>query len=211
MVRIKERYLLVNILYPRESSEHQQTKIPDVVFQHQPTSNDVTPPAVLKGIRSELSSLFGDYGLGSVEGRLASKWFVCCPYRLYLILPVRYFSHATSTLIIKTSRDHYRLVWAALTCMRRLPIKGGKPCVFSVVHVSGTIRKVEEEAVRRAKQHILTAKATSANLQERGWRGFTAGSKQDDADVDMLMDAQDTDSEDAPDDQDDDLDLGDDD
>ena len=33
-----------------------------------------------------------------------------------------------------------------------------RPCVFRVVRVSGTIRKVEEEAVKRARAFILRAK-----------------------------------------------------
>ena len=35
--------------------------------------------------------------------------------------------------------------------MNRVPVRNGKACTFRVVHVSGTIRKVEEEAVRRAR------------------------------------------------------------
>jgi len=56
------------------------------------------------------------------------------------------------------SRDHYRLVWAALAFMDRLPTKDGRRCIYRVVRVSGTIRKVEEEAIRRAKLLILAAK-----------------------------------------------------
>lgn len=42
--------------------------------------------------------------------------------------------------------------------MNSVPVRNGKPCVFRVVHVSGTIRKVEEEAVRRAQNLIFEAK-----------------------------------------------------
>lgn len=41
--------------------------------------------------------------------------------------------------------------------MTRVPVKDGLPCLFRVVHVSGTIRKVEEEAVRRARLMVLAA------------------------------------------------------
>jgi len=75
---------------------------------------------------------------------------------------VKYLSHATSTFILKIHRAHYRLVWAALTLMDRVPVKNGEPCTFRVVRVSGTIRKVEEEAVRRARQLILAAKDAAA-------------------------------------------------
>jgi len=46
--------------------------------------------------------------------------------------------------------------------MSQVPVKDGKPCIFRVVHVSGTIRKVEEEAIRRAKALILAAKDETA-------------------------------------------------
>jgi ribonuclease P/MRP protein subunit POP5 len=71
---------------------------------------------------------------------------------------VKYLSPATSTFILRVSRAHYRLVWAALAFMNRVPVRDGRPCVFRVVRVSGTVRKVEEEAVRRAKLLVLAAK-----------------------------------------------------
>lgn len=64
---------------------------------------------------------------------------------------VKYLSPATSTFILRVSRAYFRLVWAALTFMDCVPVRNGKPCTFRVVHVSGTIRKVEEEAIRRAR------------------------------------------------------------
>jgi ribonuclease P/MRP protein subunit POP5 len=76
---------------------------------------------------------------------------------------VKYLSHATSTFILKIHRAHYRLLWAALTVMDHVPVKNGRPCIFRVVRVSGTIRRVEEEAVRQAKALVLTAKDQAAN------------------------------------------------
>ncbi|PHH56248.1 hypothetical protein CFIMG_007192RA00001 [Ceratocystis fimbriata CBS 114723] len=91
MVRIKERYILVNVISPPSSSK--------------PTSPDVP-----------------DYA----------------------------------------SRKYYRLVWAALTMMNHIP-GSSTSCVFRVVHISGTIRKAEEEAIRRARRFILAAKDVAAN------------------------------------------------
>jgi ribonuclease P/MRP protein subunit POP5 len=44
--------------------------------------------------------------------------------------------------------------------MTSVPVKDGegKNCVFRVVRVSGTIRKAEEEAIRRARELILKAR-----------------------------------------------------
>jgi ribonuclease P/MRP protein subunit POP5 len=78
---------------------------------------------------------------------------------------VKYLSHATSTFILRITRDHFRFVWAALTFMNRVPIKDGLPCIFRVVRVSGTIRKVEEEAIRRARLMVLAAEEHLAGKQ----------------------------------------------
>jgi ribonuclease P/MRP protein subunit POP5 len=66
MVRIKERYLLVNILYPTELGS--QAGLPDVVVLNQPTSEELTPVPLLRAIRAEVAALFGDYGSGALEG-----------------------------------------------------------------------------------------------------------------------------------------------
>lgn len=46
--------------------------------------------------------------------------------------------------------------------MDHVPVKDGRPCVFRVVRVSGTIRKAEEEAIRQARKLILAAKAEAS-------------------------------------------------
>ncbi|TRX96970.1 hypothetical protein FHL15_002276 [Xylaria flabelliformis] len=142
MVRIKERYLLVNILYPTELGT--RTNLPDVVVLNQPTTDELTPVALLRAIRAEVAALFGDYGSGALEGG------------------VKYLSPATSTFILRIARASYRFIWTALSFMNSVPVKNGKPCVFRVVHVSGTIRKAEEEAIRRARNLIFEAKGGQA-------------------------------------------------
>ncbi|KAG6038232.1 hypothetical protein E4U41_004397 [Claviceps citrina] len=108
MVRIKERYLLVNILYPPDTGTS-AARVPDLVSQHQPTVDKVTPQALLRGIKAEVGLLFGDCGLGAFEGTLS----------------VKYLSLATSTFILRCPRAHYQMLWSALTCMDHVPVKGG--------------------------------------------------------------------------------------
>ena len=50
------------------------------------------------------------------------------------------------------------MVWAALTFVTRLPRPLDTPVVVKVVRVSGTIRKAEEEVIRRAKVIVKRAK-----------------------------------------------------
>ncbi|KAI1877117.1 uncharacterized protein JN550_001189 [Neoarthrinium moseri] len=139
MVRIKERYLLVNILYPSEIGS--KPNLPDAVMVNQPTSDRLTHGQLIREIRAEVASLFGDYGSGAVSS-----------------LQIKYLSTATSTFILRVNRAHYRLVWTALTMMDHIPTRDGKLCTYRVVHVSGTIRRVEEEAIRRARDLMLAVK-----------------------------------------------------
>lgn len=52
---------------------------------------------------------------------------------------------------MRCAREHFRIVWAALTLLREV---GGRAAVVRVVHVSGTIKKVERAAVARAQADI---------------------------------------------------------
>ncbi|KAL9622544.1 MAG: hypothetical protein Q9160_003041 [Pyrenula sp. 1 TL-2023] len=151
MVRIKYRYLLVKILYPDDA----HTSIPPLkpLASHSPSPDIFDSVALARLIRRQVTELFGDYGIGVVGGNLV----------------VKYLSQATSTAIIRCPRDHYRLVWAALSTVTELPKpkddagSPGKFCVFQVVRVSGTMKKVEEEAIRHAKKLILQARDGDAN------------------------------------------------
>jgi ribonuclease P/MRP protein subunit POP5 len=51
------------------------------------------------------------------------------------------------------------MVWAACTFLTNLPRPSNTPVVVKVVRVSGTIRKAEEEVIRRAKLLLRRAKA----------------------------------------------------
>lgn len=76
MVRIKNRYLLVNILYPElEKNTGSKEKLPDVVVFNQPTVDALTSRALLRGIQLEVANLFGDYGSGAVADSIAGLFF----------------------------------------------------------------------------------------------------------------------------------------
>ncbi|TVY56845.1 Ribonuclease P/MRP protein subunit POP5 [Lachnellula cervina] len=162
MVRIKNRYLLVNILYPELEKGASKTEIPDVISFNQPTTNALSPQILLRGIRAGVAELFGDYGSGTIAISASTSNVVEAVNQA----PVKYFSPATSTFILRVSRDHYRIAWAALSFMNSVPIKNGKNCVFRVVRVSGTIRKAEEEAIRRAKEIVVKARREAGETGE---------------------------------------------
>lgn len=73
MVRLKNRYLLVNILYPSSNSSVNSSTVPDLVLFNQPTTDALTPQVLVKAIRTGVLELFGDYGAGAVADSLAGK------------------------------------------------------------------------------------------------------------------------------------------
>ncbi|TKA65119.1 hypothetical protein B0A55_10165 [Friedmanniomyces simplex] len=196
MVRIKHRYLLVNILYPDTKSSHLRPAskpgddVPYTVQFRRPSPDQVNGGLLMRLIRDGVVELFGDYGSGKIAGSLQ----------------VKYFSPATSTATIRVSREHYRLVWAALTFTTRLPRPVDQPCVIQVVRVSGTIRKAEEEAIRRAGLSIRRAEAAAKSSNVSGVATASAtplAVAEGDDDVDMFNGIEDRDEPGDVDDDDD--------
>ncbi|KAK4946842.1 RNA-binding protein pop5 [Elasticomyces elasticus] len=136
MVRIKHRYLLFNILYPNppQATTQPSSQPPSYVLFSRPSPNHLTSQLLISTIRSNIQSIFGDYGVSVTQSGMR----------------IVYFSPGTSTVILRVPRAHFRLVWASLTFMDTLPVR--------VVRVSGTIRKSEEEVLRRARREIVRAK-----------------------------------------------------
>ncbi|KAL8906498.1 MAG: hypothetical protein Q9207_001984 [Kuettlingeria erythrocarpa] len=163
MVRIKHRYLLLNILYPGsypkdEGASHINRKkiSPGLLQFHRPTPDELTPQILARAIRDQILYLYGNYGYGITSSGLN----------------VKYLSPATSTAIIRCSRANYQVVWAALTFMTHLPELPNQStpqtCVMQVVRVSGTIRKAEEEVIKRARAAILRARGESHSGSSSG-------------------------------------------
>lgn len=178
MVRIKHRYLLIEILYPTSTTPQSKSQTqsstspttpaqsllaapPPTLTLHAPTPDSITTGTLIRLIRTQITSLFGDYGAGLSNNGLS----------------IKYFSNATSTFILRCERAAFRLVWAAVTFVRGLGSAAGGAgardgyerkgrggggggasgaakelsCVMQVLRVSGTIRKCEEELIKRAK------------------------------------------------------------
>ena len=92
MVRIKHRYLLVNILYPdapllspqKPGQPHKDVApLPNVVQFHQPSPNELTPQLLLRTIREQVALTYGDYGAGVTASGLSGM----CSIRVQPELP----------------------------------------------------------------------------------------------------------------------------
>ena len=76
MVRIKHRYLLIDILYPELPSSSSLAKITSSTSPslenhlqfHAPTSDALTPGLLAKMLREEVAEMFGDWGVGRLGG-----------------------------------------------------------------------------------------------------------------------------------------------
>lgn len=80
MVRIKYRYLLVNILYPEQESRKTKPTgsgakddLPYTVQFRRPGPEQLNGKLLTRLIREGVSDLFGDYGSGMVTGSLVGK------------------------------------------------------------------------------------------------------------------------------------------
>ncbi|KAJ5249895.1 hypothetical protein N7489_000305 [Penicillium chrysogenum] len=172
MVRLKNRYLLVDILYPDPktwpTTPTTKPRNPQLAI-HSPTSDTLTQGFLAKMIRDSVAELYGDYGIGKLGGATAGG------------ITIKYLSPATSTAIVRCPRAAFRLVWSALTYMSGVPEPASgqkragtgreRGCVFRVLRVSGTMRKAEEEAIRRARREIVRVK----DAEEKGVLGELVG------------------------------------
>lgn len=70
MVRIKERYLLVNIVYPAAAQDPVKADLPDILLYNQPTTDAFNNRSFVRAIKDGIINLFGDYGAGAVERSL---------------------------------------------------------------------------------------------------------------------------------------------
>lgn len=159
MVRVKFRYLVVNFLYP-EPFSRSGTALPDLVQIHSPTPDAFNAGALMRLVRDAVEDLYGDYGSGMVSSSLKGMSHILKVICSFVLTcgAVNYYSPSTSTAIIRCPRDHYEMVWAALTYITKLP-KSDTPVVCRILRVSGTIRKAEEEVIRRSKQIVKRARA----------------------------------------------------
>lgn len=87
---------------------------------------------------------------------------VTTPYQYdpFLLTPivVKYFSPTTNLCIIRVARDHHRIAWAAVTLIKKLQ---DKPCIPNVIHVSGTIKHAQKEAIVFNRVSVAKLRAMS--------------------------------------------------
>ena len=179
MVRIKNRYILVQILYPSNiptatsKAANATPSSSTITSLYAPTPDNVTSQTLIRQLRNSLSSLFGEHGLASCSNGLT----------------IKYWSNATSVFILRCRRECLRLVWAAICFLQnlrddkvtsswkspsrkvgvsKLPEQEAQEVVMRVLRVSGTIKKCEQEAVRKARELLGRAKGLQVAVEAEG-------------------------------------------
>jgi RNase P/RNase MRP subunit POP5 len=74
MVRVKNRYLVVNYLYPTAAGQsNPKDALPGALQFHQPTPDEFHQGKLLRAIQEGIAELFGEYGMGMVSTSLKSR------------------------------------------------------------------------------------------------------------------------------------------
>lgn len=167
MVRFKNRYLLVE-LAPFQSQNTasitqkpaKKARLTDLLAEKEPeesTSPSRIDPlndaALFKGLSSSNAashirqSIEANFGIHAAALNAQS-------------FSVKYCNTRTGTILVRAARDNIQMVWASLTFLTGLPsdcsAKDDKSfkCAWRVVHISGTIRSAQKNAIRRAAKRI---------------------------------------------------------
>ncbi|KAI9230974.1 MAG: Rpp14/Pop5 family-domain-containing protein [Piptocephalis tieghemiana] len=140
MVRAKFRYLTIEVQYSLPSGDISPLcRDPEPLNRHELTGI----------IRDAIEANFGEYGIGCIQGQLLA----------------RYFSPHTGIGILRAPRDHFRMVWAAITFMEKIK---ERPCAIRVLHCSGTVKKSQLYVINHQRNtllHLSTGK--DSHLLER--------------------------------------------
>ncbi|ANB15878.1 RNA-binding protein POP5 [Sugiyamaella lignohabitans] len=146
MVRLKTRYLAFEILNPDSLDGISPiSSSQNAILLRQPVSQNLNVRILNRLIRESIELNFGDYGLGVVASTIT----------------VKYFSPITCTGIVRVTRQHFRLVWAALTYINKLE---GQNVVIKVNRVSGTIKKCEQAMISRNQKAISVQRSRNSAI-----------------------------------------------
>lgn len=137
MVRLKQRYILFEILHP-------PTDIPPTsasnafLAVHRESPSNINPKTISAAIRNTVDELYGDFGSGHL-----------------MALNIKYFNNKTSLGIIRCSRTNFHYVTGSFPMITKID---GIPIIFHSCHVSGTIRKCEDFAIARNRAMMTRLK-----------------------------------------------------
>eukprot|EP00035_Acanthoeca_spectabilis_P016380 m.333729 g.333729 ORF g.333729 m.333729 type:complete len:150 (+) comp16522_c0_seq23:203-652(+) len=103
---------------------------------------------LLRAVKDGVASAHGDYGVACVMSSIQ----------------IKYFNAHTRILLLRISRDHYEMLWSALTLMTSFE---QRECLFRVVHLGGTIRSCQKFLLKHQQNALKAMVNEAANPVER--------------------------------------------
>lgn len=152
MVRLKQRYILFDILYPPldDSSSNFLTygTSPEetLLNVHHTSGSNVNAKTLVNLIRKVMQDHYGDFGVGTAG----------------MALTIKYFSNKTSRGILRCKREACPIVMATLALITRI---GDTPVIVSTVHVSGTIKKCELFSIKDSNNKIALLRRSTVSSE----------------------------------------------
>ncbi|KAF5342548.1 hypothetical protein D9611_001224 [Ephemerocybe angulata] len=142
MVRFKNRWLLVELI-PLPQTHTTSPVTSSISRPRTPANNNnLDGKTIWAALRQSVLTHFGDVGWGAVAPSLT----------------IKYFSPTTSVAIIRVSREHHKIAWAALTLLSSID---GVRYIPHVVHLSGTIKHAQLAAIEHNRVVIARFRALS--------------------------------------------------
>lgn len=177
MVRLKQRYILFDILYPptdeSSASFNSYGTCPEetLLSIHQTSPSTINAKTLVNVIRKVMQDHFGEFGVGTAG----------------MALTVKYFSSKTSRGILRCKREACPIVMATLALITRI---GDAPAIFSSVHVSGTIKKCELFSIKDSNAKIAALRRSTVSEASVG--AYVLSLERERNELEMVSDDEET-------------------
>lgn len=133
MVQFKNRYMVIEVLI--NGSKDSSGNDPIIVTEYN----------LLKAIKDKILLNFGECGLALSLGSLQ----------------VKYVNPSTKLCVIRTSRDDYQKIWAAMTMVKSI---AKCPITLNLLSLSGTIKACKNAALKCEEAKFEQYKLEVGNL-----------------------------------------------
>lgn len=106
-----------------------------VVYDDGQPDTGLALPQLARAISNQVESNYGDYG-GMV---------------MKFAYQIKYFNAITGLAIIRIPRDNHNIVLYAISCLKQM---ANRQCKVDILHVSGTIKKIQLVAIELSRKYL---------------------------------------------------------